>query len=515
MPNTLHKFTLFMMLVAYVPLLQAQAPFLQPPNTFAIAQPVVHRGSITIAPENTIKALQACVSDFIPWAEVDVRLTKDGKHVLLHDSTLDRTTSGKGKLSDITFEEVQKLDAGAWFGPRFKETKVPTLAEALEYAKGKLNLYLDCKAIDVKLLVQEVLAAGMEQHVVVYGSPELATEVHVASQGKVPVMIKCRPGANMYQLTKEERPDAVEINAEDYTPELGKQLEKVGIRILINCLGKERDNPEVWNRMLQDGQKWIQTDDPAGLLMTAARLKWPKFPVKISCHRGANRYAPENTLPAFKEAMRLGIDYLEMDIRTTKDDQLFIMHDSTINRTTNGKGKVRELTANQLRELDAGSWLGQRWAKTPIPSFDEVLAAFDDKASAYLDSKDISPEALAVMIRKYNLFDRHVVYQSPQFLEKLKQIEPRARAMPPLRQYADLPKVAAIKPYAVDVNWNILSKQLIDDCHQRGILVFSDALGLHETLQHYLQAMEWGIDLIQTDHPLRVLRAIELHQEKR
>jgi glycerophosphoryl diester phosphodiesterase len=144
-----------------------------------------------------------------------------------------------------------------------------------------------------------------------------------------------------------------------------------------------------------------------------------------------------------------------------------------------------------------------------------VLAAFDDKASAYLDSKDISPEALAAMIRKYNLFDRHVVYQSVTFLEKLQKIEPRTRAMPPLRQYADLPKIAGFKPYAVDVNWNILSKQLIDDCHQRGILVFSDALGLHETPQHYLQAMEWGIDLIQTDHPLRVLRAIELHQEKR
>ena len=56
---------------------------------------------------------------------------------------------------------------------------------------------------------------------------------------------------------------------------------------------------------------------------------------------------------------------------------------------------------------------------------------------------------------------------------------------------------------------------MIDDCHQRGILVFSDALGLHETPQCYLQAMERGIDLIQTDHPLRVLRAVEMFEEKK
>src|SRR5207244_2605926 len=67
-----------------------------------------------------------------------------------------------------------------------------------------------------------------------------------------------------------------------------------------------------------------------------------------------------------------------------------------------------------------------------------------------------------------------------------------------------------LKPYAVDANWNILSKELIARCHAAGVLVFSDALGKHENVAQYLQAMDWGIDLIQTDHPLRVLRAIEL-----
>jgi glycerophosphoryl diester phosphodiesterase len=67
-----------------------------------------------------------------------------------------------------------------------------------------------------------------------------------------------------------------------------------------------------------------------------------------------------------------------------------------------------------------------------------------------------------------------------------------------------------LKPYAFDTRWEILSRELIARCHTLGIKVFSDALGEHERVEDYLQAMAWGIDLIQTDYPLRVMRAIEL-----
>ena len=67
-----------------------------------------------------------------------------------------------------------------------------------------------------------------------------------------------------------------------------------------------------------------------------------------------------------------------------------------------------------------------------------------------------------------------------------------------------------LKPYAVDADWDILSRNLIARCHAQGIRVFSDALGQHERIEDYQKAMDWGIDLIQTDHPLRLMRAIEL-----
>jgi glycerophosphoryl diester phosphodiesterase len=70
--------------------------------------------------------------------------------------------------------------------------------------------------------------------------------------------------------------------------------------------------------------------------------------------------------------------------------------------------------------------------------------------------------------------------------------------------------LADLEPYGVDVSWLILSKELVERCHGKGIRVFADALGFFETVEQYRQAIDWGVDVIQTDHPARVLRAIEL-----
>jgi glycerophosphoryl diester phosphodiesterase len=109
------------------------------------------------------------------------------------------------------------------------------------------------------------------------------------------------------------------------------------------------------------------------------------------------------------------------------------------------------------------------------------------------------------------VMERTVVYQSPEYLLELKALEPGIRALAPLGRAEELdPLMNKLKPYAVDANWNILSKELIERCHRAGVKVFSDALGRNEKIEEYLKAMEWGIDVIQTDHPLRVFRAIEM-----
>src|SRR5262245_10102557 len=124
---------------------QSQFKFFEPVSPPRTVQVMAHRGMSRLAPENSAAAVLACGADFIEWAEVDVRLTRDGRHVILHDATLDRTTDGKGPVADVTLEEFLKLDAGSWFAPRFKGTRPLALSELLKAARGKVNLYLDCK----------------------------------------------------------------------------------------------------------------------------------------------------------------------------------------------------------------------------------------------------------------------------------------------------------------------------------------------------------------------------------
>lgn len=98
------------------------------------------------------------------------------------------------------------------------------------------------------------------------------------------------------------------------------------------------------------------------------------LPEKGLCaHRGCMETHPENTLPAFEEAIRLGAQMIEFDLQLTKDSVLVIMHDATVDRTTNGTGKVSELTLAEIRALDAGIKKGDQFKGTRVPTFMEVL----------------------------------------------------------------------------------------------------------------------------------------------
>lgn len=100
----------------------------------------------------------------------------------------------------------------------------------------------------------------------------------------------------------------------------------------------------------------------------------PDLPIKGICaHRGAKETHPENTISAFKEAIRLGAQMIEFDVQLSKEGELVIMHDATVDRTTNGKGEVAELTLPELKLLDAGSWKSEKFVGEKIPTLKEVL----------------------------------------------------------------------------------------------------------------------------------------------
>lgn len=490
---------------------QQRFTFFEPVQPPRKVQVMAHRGLAMLAPENSLKAVLECAEDYIEWAEVDVRLTKDGQHVIIHDDSVDATTNGHGRVADLTLAELQQLDAGTWFARRFAGTRLQSLPEVLAAAKGKVNLYLDCKRVDPKLLVKQIRDAGMASQAVVFGDAGLLDEVRAAAGQEIATMAKYHPNeSSVDAFLKKVAPAAVELDADDVTADLCQQFHAQGIKVEAKVLGKKWDNHETWSRMTDAGVDWLQTDNPAGVRFAEVRKRIGKFPVLFACHRGANRYTPENSVAAVREAAALGANYIEIDIRTTSDGKFVLLHDANLNRTTNGKGPVKQQTAAAVEKLDCGAWFGKEFVGTRVPPFEEALTAYGQHASAYLDAKDIAPEALVAAVRKHNLLDRHVVYQSPDYGRRIKAIEPRIRMLLPLDSLKNLDALIPLKPFGFDTDWSILSQELIAHCHAAGIKVFSDALDQHEKIEDYRQAMRWGIDVIQTDYPLRVLRAIEL-----
>jgi glycerophosphoryl diester phosphodiesterase len=132
------------------------------------------------------------------------------------------------------------------------------------------------------------------------------------------------------------------------------------------------------------------------------------------------------------------------------------------------------------------------------------------RSQPYLDAKDVSPEQLSSTLRKHGLVERSVVYQSPAYLKRFRAVEPSVRVVAPLSAPGDLDTLQELAPYGVEAPWRLLSKELVAQSHARGVRVFFDALGSPETVPVFRQAMDWGVDVIETDHPARVLRAAEL-----
>jgi glycerophosphoryl diester phosphodiesterase len=485
-------------------------PF-QPPlgvSSTGGVEPIAHRGAAGRAPKNTRAALERCIDDGCSWVEVDVRRTRDGRHVLWHDATFEKLGDSVRRVKDSSLEELRTLDVGGWFAPRFREETLLTLEEALQRARGRIHLLLDCKEVDPAGVVREILAAGMERQVLIHDEPARLSVWRSAGAGRIAVMSKWRPAGGLRALPGAERPDAVEIDAPDISPEAVAFWHRQGVRVEAKCLG-DWDTKRVWQAVAAAGVDWIQTDVPEEILAWRLRLAGAEKTLKVSYHRGANRYAPENTLEALTKAGRLGADFVEFDIRTTRDGEWFVLHDGRLDRTTDGQGPISEKTGAEVRALSAGRWFGRPFSEARVPSMDELLAAFPPGMELYFDAKDITPEALASALGRHGLVERTVVYQSEEYLLRLKSVNPRIRALPPLRDPKDLDRLAGgLKPYAVDANWRVLTKELMERCHALGIRVFSDEPEPNMAEARYREVIAWGIDVIQTDDPLRVYRAM-------
>lgn len=248
---------------------------------------VSHRGDWRNAPENSLQAFKNCIDMGVDMIEIDLHKTKDGQLVLMHDNTINRTTDGKGKVSDYTLAELKKFHLRNGMG-RVTFHQIPTLEEVLNLSKGKILINID-KGYDYFKDVYALLEkTGTTDQVVIKSGYDYAKVK--ADNGDVlnkviymPIVNLNKPDAEkMIDSYKALKPVAIECCFSQVTPDVLRLLKKVnenGSKIWINSLwaslnaGHDDDRAvelnepdETWGWILKQGAALIQTDRPQVLI---------------------------------------------------------------------------------------------------------------------------------------------------------------------------------------------------------------------------------------------------------
>lgn len=226
----------------------------------------------------------------------------------------------------------------------------------------------------------------------------------------------------------------------------------------------------------------------------------------VIAHRGNHVNAPENTLLSYDEAIRVGADYIEVDIRTTKDGQLVVMHDGTVDRTTLGQGKVSDLT---LLEFSALQIRDERFSQLPAlhpPTLEEVLRLAKGRVHLYLDDKDSDPIKVAALLKQYHMDTCAVVYTSVQKCNAWKQALPSIPTMVSLpkqvKDRASLQQFLQMHPVDIlDGGVSTYTPELVQAAGELGAWVWPDIQNPGENPTQWDIPLKMGIRALQSDHP--------------
>lgn len=244
-------------------------------------------------------------------------------------------------------------------------------------------------------------------------------------------------------------------------------------------------------------------------------LRPPQAPPLVVAHRGASAHAPENTLPAFQMGWDAGVMWLETDVQPLGDGTLVLFHDRTLSRTTNRSGDLRDLSAQQLAEIDAGSWFNPTFGNTRIPTFEELLQNLPAPAKVFLEIKGhhSSADLTAIMslIRRYDRTgDVYIQSVELDVLRNFRQLEPET----PVGVIVELidhdpvelcRELGAIS-YNPDFRELTQAPQVVDDLHTAGIAVIP---WTSNDIRQWGPLNELGVDGIITDFPAQLLRWCE------
>lgn len=211
-------------------------------------------------------------------------------------------------------------------------------------------------------------------------------------------------------------------------------------------------------------------------------------------HRGAKGYEPENTISSFRKALELGVNAVELDVRMTKDGELVVIHDATVDRTTNGKGPVSELTLKEIKELTADK--GEK-----IPTLEEALDFLNRKVKILIEIKEVGIEGKVMeVVRRKGLEDNVIIISF--YEEALKRVRELSDAVKTgliyIRHKDPVGAALSLRAQYLLPMYKLACTCLIEKAHKNGLKVIVWTINTPEEAQEYARR---GVDGIASDKP--------------
>lgn len=221
---------------------------------------VVHRGANALAPENTLPSAFAALQHGATWVEVDVRPSKDGVLYNLHDATLDRTTNGKGLLTDMLSQEVDRLDAGSWFSPQFAGTRLPRISEMLDSLRGRANVFFDVKrGTPIPALVNLVRQKGFAANSFFWFAEEHMFREFIRLAPEMKIKVNARDIDRLKYWQSFCKPSYVEIAPQFISRNFRRYCHRHGIKVMAAC---QEDDTSQFQLVIKKKADMVNLDRP-------------------------------------------------------------------------------------------------------------------------------------------------------------------------------------------------------------------------------------------------------------
>jgi glycerophosphoryl diester phosphodiesterase len=239
-----------------------------------------------------------------------------------------------------------------------------------------------------------------------------------------------------------------------------------------------------------------------------------KYPIIVTAHRGHSGEHPENTLASFRGAIATGADMVELDVHLTRDNEVVVIHDDTLERTTDGKGSVADKTLTELKALDAGAWFNPRFAGERIPTLAEVMDACRGRIRINIELKkgkhfpytmeELADRTLAV-VEKAGMTDQ-VLFSSfdPAAIDRIRDKAPRLPiAVITQKPWATPGEAGGGKRYpTINSSFKNLSEKNVRLAHAAGLTVHAWTVNTPADMERVIAL---GVDGIITNHPDRLI----------